>query len=1032
MSPPLHPLAGNIFELQPLEIRRLLNSATIDSGGILHVVGTGSSETITLNQLSNGKVSISGVGTQFTPGSQFTRILIEAGGGNDTVQIFNNVIYTSATITGNAGNDTITGGRSNDTIYGRDNNDNLFGGPGNDFLDGNAGNDLMVGDDGRDVANYSDRASAVHVILDDLANDGQVNIGEDDNVQTDEVFGGAGNDTLTGSAGNDFFGGGAGGDILTGREGGDQLTGSSGSDQLFGKEGNDYLLAQNNDRDTVNGGSNTDGTSDLDFASIDTIDVGSAPTTLRATAPGPVAPRAAAATSGSQLDSTYGTGGKAVADRLGWFPSASAVDGQGRVYFVGSRFSFDSLTGAAGNDFVVARCTPDGAFDVNYGEKVVDFTGFNGTGAGYNDDDDALGVAVDPANNVLVVGGSAGRFAVARLTEDGALDTSFNDTGMQEVDFGSGYGAEAHDVAVQADGKIVLVGSAQTGDGSTDFAVARLLDNGLIDSELNDGAGSFNGGGTNTLNVGVNGNEFDDATAVAFQGFGIDEGAQRIVVGGSSNGDFALGRFNADGSVDGTFGGQGQGYVRTDLGFDETLNDLAVNSLNQVVAVGSSSNFIPRRPAGDVVPLAAADTVDAVMAVYAPDGDVAPVTRDQPPTGGFVASFNAVAVDAKNRIVVAGADANDFVVARFLPDLSFDTGFENGLVHTDFSADPQQFQQPDVALGLGILSDGKIVAGGTTDTNGDGGIVPVAARYVGEGSSNVPPGSIEAEVTEVEQFATYDDLHAKPPTPPLDAYLGELSEDGRLYQLSQPDNDGVARIDLANGPDGNGNNVIKLRTIVAEDGTTNVAVDVDGVVLYYDASTTTRIEINARGGNDLVCAGDGVTVPLLIDGGDGNDVIVGGRSHDLLFGGAGRDLINGEHGADVLLGGADEDLLYGDEENDILIGGTGRDALLGGPGEDILIGGTTAYDADAAALESLRAEWASSGSIAVRIDHVRNGGGLNGTSALTTGAGGTVFDDDAMDFLTNDQDRDWFFYRKTGKDHDVVLVSVRSDEVSPL
>src|SRR4051812_42063149 len=127
MSSPLslaHRLASNIFELQPLEVRRLLavTSANIETGGVLHVIGSGGDDTITVNLLSNGKIGVSDWGTQFTAGA-VTQILIEAGSGADNVQIFNGVIYGSSTITGNSGNDNITGGRGADTLFGRENND---------------------------------------------------------------------------------------------------------------------------------------------------------------------------------------------------------------------------------------------------------------------------------------------------------------------------------------------------------------------------------------------------------------------------------------------------------------------------------------------------------------------------------------------------------------------------------------------------------------------------------------------------------------------------------------------------------------------------------------------------------------------------------------------------------------------------------------------------------------------------------------------------------------------------------------------
>src|SRR5690348_4914327 len=137
------------FEIERLEPRQLLTTASVDSNHILQIVGTSSAESIVVNALSNGKIGVSGVTTQFTAGSasgQFTKINIDAGGGNDTLQINGNVPYSGATLGGGGGNDTLTGGSAAD---------------------------LLSGGSGFDTANYSLRTVGVNVSLDGAANDGQ-------------------------------------------------------------------------------------------------------------------------------------------------------------------------------------------------------------------------------------------------------------------------------------------------------------------------------------------------------------------------------------------------------------------------------------------------------------------------------------------------------------------------------------------------------------------------------------------------------------------------------------------------------------------------------------------------------------------------------------------------------------------------------------------------------------------------------------------------------------------------------------------
>lgn len=169
---------------------------------------------------------------------------------------------------------------------------------------------------------------------------------------------------------------------------------------------------------------------------------------------------------------------------------------------------------------------------------------------------------------------------------------------------------------------------------------------------------------------------------------------------------------------------------------------------------------------------------------------------------------------------------------------------------------------------------------------------------------------------------------------------------------------------------------------------------------FRDFVTTgvTRIHVMLGGGDDQALIGGGVFVPVIIEGGTGNDLLYGGGGNNLLLGGDGYDLLTGGRGRNILIGGRGSDLLYG------------------AGGEDVLVAGSTIYDSGDAglareeALLALLAEWSSGRDYATRVNNLNgigSGERLNGDFFLNAE---TVEDDLAFDLLIGGSGLDWFLF----------------------
>jgi Ca2+-binding RTX toxin-like protein len=112
------------------------------------------------------------------------------------------------------------------------------------------------------------------------------------------------------------------------------------------------------------------------------------------------------------------------------------------------------------------------------------------------------------------------------------------------------------------------------------------------------------------------------------------------------------------------------------------------------------------------------------------------------------------------------------------------------------------------------------------------------------------------------------------------------------------------------------------------DGATEPVVD--GVTEQVDETTDPVPEDTALDFSDT-------DFDTMIIGGEGNDVLNGGKGHDYMEGGGGGNVLRGKNGNDVLIGGDGNDQLFGENGHDVLVGGMGTDSLHGGRGKDIFV-----------------------------------------------------------------------------------------------
>lgn len=487
---------------------------------------------------------------------------------------------------------------------------------------------------------------------------------------------------------------------------------------------------------------------------------------------------------------------------------ALAIDSRNRIVAAG--YADVAAGGAARrHQFVVARALSTGVRDQSFNGAAGAVTTHMSYGnPGHGDDNNEeviLGVAALP-NDALVVAGTArirdeNRFILARYTEQGSLDSTFNRAstraGTVEVNFAPLAGPlpsgiprvdRATAVTTQTvDGitYIVAVGLVRTHTNRWSLGVVRYNLDGTPDTTF--------GQSVQGQRTGMIVDNFDGFNVQAY-GVTIDNNNKIIVVGSYQHttnalSQFIVARYTTQGQSDATFGNQGKNITTMQEGAAAIATTVSQDNNNNLVVGGfiQDSTGVPY----------------FALARYRGD-ELEPVFNNDNPLvfpGALASESRDIALDSLGRIVSVGFTTHQtsrrFALARLLRDGSLDPYFgTNGLVNNPFSTEAQPFEQINSVT---IGADDTIIVAGESIIGGNSRFV--LARYT-------PRGILDT---------TFGDLVN--PNVPTGPHTGKIITNFTSLTGNQNPNDSAHIVTLER----NGN-IIAAGYALNKDGTFSIAV----------------------------------------------------------------------------------------------------------------------------------------------------------------------------------------------------------------
>lgn len=398
------------------------------------------------------------------------------------------------------------------------------------------------------------------------------------------------------------------------------------------------------------------------------------------------------------LDPTFGNGGKVVTDFSATIDELyqMAVQPDGKIVAIGT-----SRTGSSNNRYALVRYNSDGSLDTSFGTGGKVITVFA------NVTENANALLLQPDGKIMIAGSIAqpgvvdSSWALVRYNNNGSLDTSFGNGGLVRTNVGT-YLDSVGSIALQPDGKIVAAGNTAIArppgeQRNSNIAVARYNPDGSLDP-------TFGNAGLVISDFGPIPDYFaDDASKVLIQSDG------KIIVAGDSDGggyyDFLVARYNSNGSLDQSFGSNG--FTKTDVGngFEDGASDAVLQPDGKIILAGAANRSNASNLDFAVVRYNSNGTLDSTFGDGGKFVFILDNLADEELTSVVLQSDGKILALGDSN----SANHSGFLLARLNTNGTLDTTFGNGgIVRTPFGGDSVQSEhllfQPDGKLLAGGFS----------------------------------------------------------------------------------------------------------------------------------------------------------------------------------------------------------------------------------------------------------------------------------------------------------------------------------------